>query len=377
MADRGTQTPLPPDYTDPPVEPRRRSFGGILVGLLAAGLLLVGVVIGGRAAADFFSGLTAGPTDVTAPDVEPGQPVAVDIPQGSSARTIGELLAGAGVVDSSLDFEVSVRAGGVGDALKAGEYEMTTGMSSSEAIDILIEGPDAETYRLTVREGLRMGEVLDEIADQTPFTAGQLERTLMSGEVISAFVSDDAESIQAWEGALFPDTYEFFTDATAAEVLQRLADELERRIGSIDWSVLSQRGMSIYDGLIMASLVEAETRVDGDRPQVASVLYNRLELGIALQIDATVLYAMDARGIGLTLDDLETDSPYNTYQVPGLPPTPIGTVGMASLEAVADPAETDFLYYVLTSTDGTHTFTADYDEFLRFKAQAKEDGVIP
>ena len=303
--------------------------------------------------------------------------MSINIPEGVSARTIAELLTEVAVVPSTLDFEVAVRSRDAADSLQAGDYEFETGMRPSAVIDLLIAGPNIETFRLTVREGLRIGEVLDEIATQTPFSVSQLEATLMSGEVISAFVPPDPESVQAWEGALFPDTYEFFAESTPVEVLQRLADQLERNIGTLDWSFVRQRGLTLYEGLVMASLVEAETRVDEDRPQVASVLFNRTDIGMGLQIDATVLYALGMRGVGLTLDDLEFDSPYNTYVYPGLPPTPIGTVGMASLKAVANPAETDFLYYVLTSTDGTHTFTADYDEFLQFKAQAKEDGVIP
>ena len=359
------------------MEPRRRSVLGVIVGLALAAGILFGIVKLGTAAADFFSGLTGAPDEVSAPDVPAGRPVTINIPDGVSARTIAEILTEAAVVPSTLDFEVAVRARDASDALQAGDYELETGMIPTEVIDILVAGPNIETFRLTLREGLRITEVLDELASQTEFTVAQYEAALLSGDVISAYVPSSADSLQAWEGALFPDTYEFFAEATVVEVLQRLADQLERNIGSIDWSFVQQRGISLYEALIMASLIEAETRVDGDRPKVASVLFNRSEIGMALQIDATVLYALDARGVGLTLADLETDSPYNTYENPGLPPTPIGTVSMASLRAVSNPEDSDFLYYVLTSSDGGHSFTADYDEFLNFKAQAKEDGIIP
>ena len=372
-----TQTPPDMEFDPYPAEPRRRSALGVIVGLAIAGAMLYGVFAFGTRAADFLSGLGSAPDEVTAPDVPAGQPVSVNIPEGATARTIAEVLTNAAVVGSTLDFEVTVRAESAENLLKAGDYELETGMAPSAVIDVLIEGPNVETFRLTLREGLRIREVLDELASQTDFTVTQYEAALLSGEVISAFVDGESRSLDAWEGALFPDTYEFFADATEIDIVQRLADQLERNIGTLDWTYVRQRGLSLYDGLIMASMVEAETRVDGDRPQVASVLYNRTEIGMALQIDATVLYALDERGIGLTLDDLEVDSPYNTYANPGLPPTPIGTVSMASLRAVAEPVESDFLYYVLTSTDGSHSFTADYDEFLNFKNQAKEDGVIP
>jgi UPF0755 protein len=371
------QTPPETEFDPYPAEPRRRSALGVIVGLALAGAVIYGLFAFGTRAADFLSGLGGAPDELTAPEVPAGQPVSVNIPEGASARTIAEVLTNAAVVGSTLDFELSVRAESAENLLKAGEYEFETGMAPSAVIDVLIEGPNVETFRLTLREGLRIGEVLDELASQTDFTAAQYEAALLSGEVVSAFVEADADALQAWEGALFPDTYEFFADATEAEILQRLVDQLERNIGTLDWTYVRQRGLSLYEGLIMASMVEAETRVDGDRSQVASVLYNRTEIGMALQIDATVLYALGERGIGLTLADLEFDSPYNTYVNPGLPPTPIGTVGIASLRAIADPEESDYLYYVLTSTDGSHSFTADYDEFLNLKNQAKEDGVIP
>jgi UPF0755 protein len=125
-------------------------------------------------------------------------------------------------------------------------------------------------------------------------------------------------------------------------------------------------------------MIEREAALDDERPIIASVIFNRLELGMLLQIDATVVYALGGLPEGgLTLDDLEIDSPYNTYRRPGLPPTPIAGVRAASLQAVAEPEETDYLYYVLISEDGSHAFTADFDEFLELQEQARRDGIIP
>ena len=180
-----------------------------------------------------------------------------------------------------------------------------------------------------------------------------------------------------WEGLLFPDTYEITSDYTADQILQLLATTTERRVAAIDWSRLEDAGYTAYDGLVIASLIEREVRVDAERPIVASVIMNRLEDGMLLQIDATVVYALGGDVSALTFDDLEVDSPYNTYQNLGLPPTPISGVRRASLVAAADWADTDFLFYVLTSEEGTHSFTDTYDEFLDFVEQARADGVIP
>ncbi|NND04243.1 MAG: endolytic transglycosylase MltG [Acidimicrobiia bacterium] len=312
-------------------------------------------------------------TTVTRPDVDPGQPIEVTIPAGSSARSIGTILADAGVVDSGRDFELAARSDGVAESLAAGTYQLETGLGVDAALAIILAGPEFETYDVLLREGLRIGEVIAEIEEQTPFDASTLESALTGGLVTSPLLQPGSGAdLTDWEGLLFPALYDFESDAGAEQILQRLADEMARRVAGLEFD-----GFSEYEALVVASIIEAETRVDADRPLVASVINNRLEQGIPLQIDATILYAMDERGIGLTLDDLEIDSPYNTYLNGGLPPTPIGVPGQASLDAVADPAETAFIYYVLTSADGTHSFTADYNEFLQWKDKAKAEGIFP
>lgn len=356
---------------------RRYSIGGIVVGGLLAVALVVGVVAFGRAAADWLADLSLGADDETAANVEPGLDRTINVPPGSSARDIGSLLVDAGVIGSSSEFETAVRTRAVAAELQAGDYELQTGMETNEALDVLLEGPLGETYRLTLREGLRIEEVLAELATQTDYTADEFRAVLESGQVTSSYLPAEVEGITAWEGLLFPDTYEFFNDAAPVEILDRLAGQLERNMDGLDLRALEERGLTPYDAIIMASIIEGEVQLDGERPLVASVLYNRLEQGIPLQIDATVLYALGERRTGLTLADLEVDSPYNTYQVQGLPPTPIGGPRLASLLAVTRPAETDYLYYVLTATDGTHSFTADYNEFLEYKAQAQADGILP
>jgi UPF0755 protein len=366
-----------PDHYDYEPEPQGRSLRPLAV--MAAIVIIGGVVVfGASAASDWVSGLTGGrSSEVTAPDVEAGIPVEISIPAGASARSIGELLAGEGVVASSVGFETAVRISGLGEELKAGDYELETGMDDEAVINLLVRGPQVDTYWITVQEGLRVGEILARIAEQAPLTVTELEEALLGGEVSSSLLPDDRDGLQAWEGLLFPDTYEFRTEATAGDVLGRMAVTMESRVADVDWSGIEADGLTPYDGIIIASLIEAETRVDPERVLVSSVVRNRLDIGMALQIDATVLYALNERRAGLTLADLEVDSPYNTYLVPGLPPTPIGAPGRASLDAAAHPEATDYLYYVLTSLDGTHSFTSSYDQFLQFKAQAKEDGVLP
>lgn len=322
--------------------------------------------------ADWASGLGGG----SGPDIVAGNEVTVDIPAGSTARTIGTTLEESGVIAAE-DFEDAVRERGVAAELQAGSYTLITGTRADLIIDALIAGPVVETFWVTVPEGLRTTEILDVLARDTPHTRADLEAALLSGRVQSSLVPEGELTLASWEGLLFPDTYEFASTATPGDVLGLLAATMEQRIATVDWSALEEGGLGVYDGLVVASLIESEAGVDADRPLISSVVQNRLAIDMALQIDATVLYALDRRGGSVTLDDLEVESPYNTYLNTGLPPTPIGAPGLASLEAAAAPAETDYLYYVLTSEDGSHSFTADYDEFLALKAQAQADGIIP
>ncbi|MDR9451185.1 MAG: endolytic transglycosylase MltG [Acidimicrobiia bacterium] len=346
-----------------------------LAGFVLLVMILGGAYVGARWLADWVGGL-GGVSDVTAPPgIQPGLPVSVEIPPGAPARQIGVILAEAGVVGSAAQFELAARTSEVAERLQAGEYNLETGMTNDVVIELLLEGPVIETYRITVREGLWIGEIFDEIARQTDFSVAELQQEL--AEVESSLLQGPATDPVSWEGLLFPDTYDFPLDAGPRDILQRLADTMEQRVADLDWSGLAARGLSAYDGIIIASLIESEAGIDGDRPLIASVVVNRLEIPMMLGIDATVIYALGERGKSLTQSDLEIDSPYNTRRVAGLPPTPIGAPGRLSLEAAAAPADTEFLYYVLTSATGEHSFTAGYDEFLAWKAQAQDDGLIP
>lgn len=355
--------------------PGSRRFLAVFVVVLAVGAV---AFLGAQWLAGLASGSLGGDGPATTIAASPGVPATVVIPPGASARTIGNILEDEGIVASGRAFELAVRSQGVAERLAAGTYELQTSMSVDVVIGVLLEGPATESYRILVREGLRIGETLAALAEQTPWTVADYEAALASGAVQSSHLpSPVADDLRVWEGLLFPDTYEIEDDATAAEILTRLARTAEQRVAAVDWTDWQERGFTVYEGIVAASLIEAETRVDADRPSVASVIVNRLDIGMPLQIDATVLYAMDERGIGLTLADLEIDSPYNTYQIGGLPPTPIGGPGLASLEAIADPIDSDWIYYVLTSADGSHSFTADYNEFLRWKDEAKAAGIFP
>lgn len=358
-------------YRRPPRGPRSYLKWVAVIAVLAAAVVLG--IVGMRLLAETVNDLIGNESA----DVAPGLSVVIEVEPGSSARQIGDLLNDEGVIDSAAEFERYVRDQGLSSSLQAGAYELTTGMGVEAAAGALVEGPaSGDVYRITVIEGLTVSQMLDSIAQQTEYTTVELREALLDGSVNSSLLRGPPGGLADWEGLLFPDTYEFVSTATPAEILGALAETAEDRVGSVDWSNLRERGLTSYDGITVASMIEREALLDDERTLIASVIHNRLEMGMLLQIDATVLYAVGG-GTRVTLDDLEIDSPYNTYRYPGLPPTPIAGPRLASLQAAAAPAQTNYLYYVLTGTDGSHTFTADFDEFISLQTQARDDGIIP
>lgn len=357
----------------PPTFSRLGRIGAIVAIVAVAG---IGIVGGASFLGRQVGGALGGDGDVDAADVEPGLEVEIVIPTGASAQDIGAILATQGVVSSAGQFEAAVRTAGAAADLQAGTYELATGMDPSEVLSVLLAGPIADSFRVTIREGLRVTEIVDELAEETGLPQEDFVAALESGAV-STELREMTESpeLTDWEGLLFPDTYEFSRAATPAAILSRLASTMEQRVSGVDWSDFEAAGFDRYQGIVIASLIEAEVRVADERPLVSSVIRNRLAEEMLLQIDATVLYALGTRDPADF--DSQVDSPYNTYRFPGLPPTPIAAPGLAALEAAAAPADTAYLYYVLSSPDGSHTFTTNLDDHNAAVRKAREDGVLP
>jgi UPF0755 protein len=291
---------------------------------------------------------------------EPGEEVSIEIPEGASPQEIGKILADAGVIKSTTGWRVSLFLdGGGAEDIQAGIYEIATGLTAGDALATLLEsGPTGpEFVTVTFPEGSWLTDYARILGDNTHISADQFRRVLESGEIRSELIPQG----KSLEGALFPSTYQVIAEDTARSVAQRLVDEMEKQMASIDMTEAEGLNLTAYDILIVASMIEAETRVDEERPMVAQVIYNRLREGIPLGIDATVIYALGEHKTELTQSDLQIDSPYNTRVVAGLPPTPIGAPGLASLEAAAHPADGDWLYYVLGDCDGNHRFSVSYD----------------
>ncbi|MGZ6140259.1 MAG: endolytic transglycosylase MltG [Myxococcaceae bacterium] len=280
---------------------------------------------------------------------------AVLIPPGSGPRRVADLLAQAGVVpDAELTY-AWIRREKLGPKLRAGEYEFTLPLSPEQAIQKLVTGQQ-KTYHVTVPEGLRLDEILPLLA------SSQLKLRLDRLEALAAdpvFVKKLGVPATRLEGFLFPDTYSFTHGYTEESVLgkmvSRTLEELQAATANEDPAVK----LDPLQLVTLASIVEKETGAPEERPRIACLFYNRLRLGMPLQTDPTVLYAMMMiRGKfvkNITRQDLVTAHPYNTYTVRGLPPGPIASPGAAALQAVTHPASCNDLYFV-SRNDGTHVF---------------------
>lgn len=297
-----------------------------------------------------------------------GEVVSVEIPEGVAAAEVGNILVDAGVVDNALSFQVKVRTDPRAAQIQPGTYELRKGMDNDAILDRLTEqGEVVEAFTVTIPEGLTVQQTLRRIvdADGSPYRVRQLRRAL-AGVALPRWVPDDLpKDAEPFEGLLAPDTYEFRVDLDPQELLNQLVIETDDRMRSLD---IPRR--RFYRTLIIGSLIEREVRVPEEQAAVSSVIANRLDADQPLQIDATVQYATGEAGTRVLTSDTNVDSPWNTYENTGLPPTPIAAPGMAALDAAANPADTDFMFYVVCNFDtGAHAFTDNFDDHQRNVAQ--------
>ena len=326
--------------------------------------LLTAVIALALLAAATFSYLSGGSGE--------GELVAFTVPDGVGASTLADILAEEGVIRSAFAFKLRARFDDRAATIQAGDYELRKGMSVGDVLDALSTGPAApDSFRVLIREGLTVEQTLEAIAGAqgSPFTVDQL-REALNGVALPEWVpaEDLPDAAEPFEGLLFPDTYDFRLDIDPQTLLARLVEQTDKVLAS----VAPPANLSPYQVLVMASLIEREARLREEQPRISAVMHNRLERGMQLQIDATVLYALGEHKARVLYEDLEIDSPWNTYRNPGLPPTPISGAGRAAIEAAANPAPEDYLYYVVVDPEtGRHGFSRTLDEHNRLRQEAR------
>lgn len=323
---------------------------------------IVGSIVGGAALGGYLYLRSIGVYGSS----DPGPEVDVTIPEGATAGDVGSILEEAGVIESAFGWKVYLFRSGEGGDIQAGDYRIRTGLVPEDALaELLSEGPAGpESFTLTFLEGWWLTEIAARVGERRGLSEERFLELTAQAKVNSELKPDGVDTL---EGLLFPSTYEFLEQVNERQIVRRMVEEMERQMASIDMSYAQEVNLTPYDVIVIASMIEAETRVDQERPMVARVIYNRLSRGIPLGIDATYLYALGERKDTLTQSDLEIDSPYNLRENAGLPPTPIGAPGLRSLQAAAEPAGGEWLYYVLADCEGNHAFSETDAEFLEDK----------
>lgn len=345
----------------------RKGLVGLLIALFAAGGLLAGLAL--------YAAQALQPT----PAEEQGRKVSY--PAGTSAGALAAQLESQGLIRSASLFVWYLKWKNEGAKFQAGEYEFTPGMTLKEMIERLNRGQTvkAATLRLTVPEGYTIQQIAERLKgegiDPQQFLRAA---SLYKGDNGSAAgqIPEVAGLRERLEGYLFPETYEWNKDATAEDIVATMARQLDEKLEQLpgDWrSALARRGQSLHQLLTVASLIEREVAAAEERRLVSGVIYNRLQKGMPLQIDATVQYLFDKQKERLFEKDLQIESPYNTYLHTGLPPGPIASPSLASIEAALNPEETKYLFYV-TKKDGSkgHLFAETYEQHQKNIAESKK-----
>ncbi len=354
----------PPDG----VRHRGRSWVAVLLSLGVLAIIGFGIKFAIENIPSF-----GGPEDYLGEGSEPT--VVVLVEPGQTLAQIGQTLKANGVVASVDAWIEEANAEPLAKSIGPGSYEMLSQMSAEAAVIRMVDPTTRITNQLLLREGLRFTQSIEVISEATGISKKKLVRASKRGNIgLPAYAEDNAE------GFLFPATYELEKGESARQILTRLVDRWDEAATAVQFDEgASRNGVTPYEALIIASLVEAEGH-PGDYDKVARVIYNRLDpdtwggtFGF-LQLDATVNYALDKSEINLTTEELQkTKSPYNTYLNEGLPPTPINSPGEAAMAAAVNPADGPWLYYVTVNPDtGETKFTDDYDEFLGFKSELSQ-----
>ena len=302
-----------------------------------------------------------------------GRTISLTVPEHTGNGGIGDLLEDKGVIGSSTAFQIYAQITRA-EPFKPGRYSMRESLGVRDAVKRLEAGPArAPDARLALPPGLSFAQIADRIG-QVP---GHSKDAFVAAAGTTAVRSKyQPPGVTSLEGLMFPDTYFVQKNETDEQILGRLVAAFDQQADGAGIAAANASGLNPYQTIVVASLIEREAKLDEDRPLIAAVIRNRLAAGMPLQIDATVCYAKGGCDKAPTKADLEMDSPYNTYKVQGLPPTPISSVSTKSLMAAANPANAPYLFYVLSDNNGKHKFATTPQEHERNVEEARQKGLL-
>lgn len=289
--------------------------------------------------------------------------VMVVIPQGYTTAQIADQLEQNGIIRSSFMFQIWARLRGQATDFQAGKYMLSPADAPFAIMDKLARGEVVrEVVWITIPEGYTVEQMAYRFEEAGMFSQEEFVNTLAEIELPFDWAANIPDGVlQRYEGYLFPDTYEFEKGTSADQVILRLAARFDAVVVPQYLQSSLSETYTLHEIITMASMVEKEAAVSEEKPVIAGVFYNRLRQGMLLESCATVQYLLAEPRPVLLFEDLEIDSPYNTYKYEGLPPGPIGNPGLGAIKAVLEPAETDYLYFVARG-DGTHIFSRTFSE---------------
>lgn len=296
--------------------------------------------------------------------------VTLTIPSGYGAGDISQILRDNGVIASTTEFMQTVTQLDAGEALKAGTYTFDRGADYSSIVEMLVQGPEASGVSLTIPEGLTIEQTAQRVEEVLGIPAADFLAQAKASNYVGEFTFLANAYNDSLEGFLFPLTYTFAEGVTADTVIRTMLQQFQTETASLNWNTVSLADgtvLSQYQVLVLASLIERETAVADERPLVSSVIVNRLNAGMPIQIDAVIAYVLNKSDL-ITNDDLATVASqypeWDVYNNTGLPPAPICSPSLDSIQAALAPAATGYLYYVAApALDGTHTFCTTDEEF--------------
>ncbi|MEL7647089.1 MAG: endolytic transglycosylase MltG [Sedimentibacter sp.] len=305
--------------------------------------------------------------NLEAVDMNDTAEIAVEIPSGSTTSDIAEILKENNLIKNIRVFKYHTEKTGADSRLKAGTYMLSRSMDADELLQALISGGDSgNTLNITVIEGLTLEEAAKSISEQTGLGYESLSAMMKDANYFRddyEFLKDNPE-IENLQGFLMPDTYNVYKNSSEEDIIRVLLSQFDDYYTAEIKPKLENAKLDFTDTMILASIVEKEALLDEERDEVAAVFLNRLDINMKLQSCATVNYAQGEWKERLTYDDIAIDSPYNTYVVYGLPPAAINSPGRVSINAVLEPADADYLFFVAKG-DGSHYFSKTYDEHIK------------
>jgi len=338
-------------------------------GRLVASVIIVVLILGVCAVAGFKIFIATVSAPVNAADASY---VNVLVPSGATTEKIGSILHDNDLIRSVSQFKLLAKLWGYEAKLKSGEYTLSQSMTSREILDVISSG-SANTRRFTIPEGYTIAKTADKLENDGFIDKEKFLDAVEHGDFQYKFMDSLPAGPNRLEGFLFPDTYDVFTTATEEDIINRMLAQFDQEFTDEYYVRMNELGYDLVQVITIASMIEAEAKAAKDRPLISSVIYNRLSIGMPLQIDATVQYALGETKERLYDKDTKVDSPYNTYLIKGLPPGPICSPGAGAIYAALYPADTDYLFYVLKPDDsGEHNFANNITEFNKYKAQYKK-----